>query len=475
MTYFLFHKNVKVLSANFNSENNLFLDVIEIFNDKHIPIGLQTMPQTNFTKALNFWWQSRLIPKNRNYSHNINFNLSEYYKNSNGFNLSDQYWIKDENSQMTWEEGNFFQNDFDKDIGEYLITQNNHLLQNLKSNTPDLFSNGEQDKRWIIENNKRYLLKYGKPPYYQQPFNEKLVSEICKQLKINYVNYNCVVKNPEQPIFYSSCKCFIDENTEFVPAGFVQYAFKKEKGVSEYQHLINCCKKLKMPDIQNIENEFAKMNIVDYIVANVDRHYGNFGFIRDVKTLEWKGVAPIFDTGNSIFFDLPTSDLRKSTSLTENVISKSFSQTQKKQIIKFANQEALLDLNFSKLKDIDKYFQEILQQNLKIDKERRELLSNILLQRIEDVQRLIFFYNDITKNFLLDISKDNSSEDFFKKVVKAKNNVENLGLKENKVIENYLKNLKPISKEDFEEKLKIDINNISKSKQKLQKTYDRER
>ena len=87
------------------------------------------------------------------------------------------------------------------------------------------------------------------------------------------------------------------------------------------------------------------MNIVDYIIANTDRHYGNFGFIRNVNTLEWEGFAPIFDTGNAMFYDFPTSDLRKSTALMENVISKNFAQTQKKQIIKFTRISVLNNLN----------------------------------------------------------------------------------------------------------------------------------
>ena len=35
-------------------------------------------------------------------------------------------------------------------------------------------------------------------------------------------------------------------------------------------------------------------------MLNEDRHLSNFGIIRDVKTLEWKQVCPIFDTGRSM-------------------------------------------------------------------------------------------------------------------------------------------------------------------------------
>ena len=43
-----------------------------------------------------------------------------------------------------------------------------------------------------------------------------------------------------------------------------------------------------------------KMLTCDYILGNSDRHYNNFGAIRDVRTLKFISMAPIFDTGNSL-------------------------------------------------------------------------------------------------------------------------------------------------------------------------------
>lgn len=117
-----------------------------------------------------------------------------------------------------------------------------------------------------------------------------------------------------------------------------------------------------MKDIDEIENRITEMNIIDYITTNTDRHYGNFGFIRNVNTLDWEGFAPIFDTGNVMFYDFPTSDLRKSTALMKNVISKSFAQIQKKQIIRFPTKEAYLNVDFSKLKGIENYYRYVLQK-----------------------------------------------------------------------------------------------------------------
>lgn len=40
--------------------------------------------------------------------------------------------------------------------------------------------------------------------------------------------------------------------------------------------------------------------LVDYLMRNIDRHYNNFGLIRDVETLRVR-PAPLFDTGASLW------------------------------------------------------------------------------------------------------------------------------------------------------------------------------
>ena len=45
------------------------------------------------------------------------------------------------------------------------------------------------------------------------------------------------------------------------------------------------------------------MIVLDCIIANEDRHYNNFGALRNAETLEWLGMAPIYDSGSSLGFD----------------------------------------------------------------------------------------------------------------------------------------------------------------------------
>lgn len=50
------------------------------------------------------------------------------------------------------------------------------------------------------------------------------------------------------------------------------------------------------------------MILCDDIMANTDRHWRNFGLIRDVETLEYR-TAPLFDTGSSLWCRVPTREL----------------------------------------------------------------------------------------------------------------------------------------------------------------------
>ena len=42
-----------------------------------------------------------------------------------------------------------------------------------------------------------------------------------------------------------------------------------------------------------------RMIAADYIIGNKDRHFGNFGFIRNVRDGRILGLAPMFDSGLS--------------------------------------------------------------------------------------------------------------------------------------------------------------------------------
>lgn len=49
--------------------------------------------------------------------------------------------------------------------------------------------------------------------------------------------------------------------------------------------------------------------MTDYLLTNTDRHMNNISVIRNPDTLEVLGFAPIYDSGNSMYYNIPYEQL----------------------------------------------------------------------------------------------------------------------------------------------------------------------
>ena len=70
---------------------------------------------------------------------------------------------------------------------------------------------------------------------------------------------------------------------------------------------------------KNLGKKFEKalndLIVFDAIICNVDRHFGNFGFIVDNETNQIVAPAPLFDHGNSLFNMAGRDDLESEEKL----------------------------------------------------------------------------------------------------------------------------------------------------------------
>ena len=132
------------------------------------------------------------------------------------------------------------------------------------------------------------------------------------------------------------------------------------------------------------------MLTVDFIIANTDRHYNNFGFLRNPDTLEWLGLAPVFDSGTSFFhdesvFSLKNPNLRESS----KIKAKPFAPNQKDQMKKIPFKEYCSDLKFENLDGILEFFGKLISQNPYIEQEQAEILCKTLNSRIKETENLL--------------------------------------------------------------------------------------
>ena len=383
MKRILMHRRTQVASIEFDDATGFIQKIEEIYAPEHLPIGIPVRNGIADRTAFNDWWTDRSIPASRSGIRealeileisNTKLLLLRCY----GLSLSDQYWIKPDGSNLTWENINFFDNSFSDDIGDVLFGAPKHANE-LNLSSPDNTSDGFLKKRWKIIDGKRCLIKGGSNPFRQQPFNEVIATEIMARLNIPHVPY-ALVWNNDAP--YSICEDFVDENTELIPAWRVMMIQKKSNNVSIYQHFVKCCEFLGIKDVVPF---LDRMITLDYIIANEDRHFNNFGLLRNAETLEWIGMAPIYDSGSSLGYDKLPSQMKSE----KDVRCKPFKNHHLEQL-QLVQSFDWLDL--SKLADVEDVIRGILSQDTDenyIDEYRINAVVNAVKRRLQNLEQLV--------------------------------------------------------------------------------------
>ena len=344
--YTLMHKDVPVANIGISSATGTIYKINNVITPEHLPVGVRSK-KDKAQKAvidragLDTWWSDRCIPESRDGADAI-FNKLNTRKpktlitNAYGLSLSDAYWVRPKDSNVKWKDINFFNNAFSGDMGDILF-ENTKKNDNFNLCSPDNTTDGCLKKKWQIIDGKRCLIKGGNGAFNQQPFNEVIASRIMDKLDIPHIPYEIYWQNGYP---YSVCETFASPDTELVSAWNVIQTRPKANHESFYMHYTKICKEF---GIKDIEHRLDQMIVLDYITANEDRHFNNFGIIRDANTLEWTGAAPIFDSGTSLGYD------KLSHRLDIDIKCKPFRTSHEKQLELVKSFDWV---DFSKLKDV---------------------------------------------------------------------------------------------------------------------------
>ena len=175
----LMHQDTEVVDIVVDSETGHIASVKEIYSVDDLPVGINPL---FIEKDLSNWWNERSIPLSRSGLADAleqldiqspRFLLTKCL----GLSLSDQYWIKDKQSNIKWKQVNFFDNKFSEDLGELLFGKQFDKNE-INLSSPDSTSIGNLKKRWKIIDDRRYLVKGGSNPYQQEPVNEVVASRV---------------------------------------------------------------------------------------------------------------------------------------------------------------------------------------------------------------------------------------------------------------------------------------------------------
>ena len=211
-----------------------------------------------------------------------------------GLSLSDTYWILPEYEYFTWKEVNLFTNKFDKALGWMAFTGvPSDVSRHLR--TPELTTVGVLPKYWDRDKSKVFLVKGGTRHYANaglEPISEVCASVIAEVLGLNAIRYDyAIVEN--RPV--SICKLFTSEDIGLLTA----QEFRFLAGIDN----ISVSLKDYMEIMQNFgleTKELKRMIFFDDLVRNSDRHLNNWGFSVCNNTRRLLGLAPIWDTGESL-------------------------------------------------------------------------------------------------------------------------------------------------------------------------------
>lgn len=313
MKCLLMNKNTPVVLLEYNTEYNLIEKVYETYDIRYAPLSVYNAyndNSKNLAKEINKWFRNRGIPSWRKdlegLLEKLNVSTTEELLNkAYALSLSDQYWIKEQNSSIEWENINFFENDFKYKgyLQASLSSSVSKKLNQAELMSPNNTTDGMLQKGWIIENDKRVLVKGTYETSREEPINEWLASEICLRLNFFHCKYSIDIVNDK---IVSKCENFISKDEEIISANDIYYLEKKPNNINDYEHYINILEHHNVPKArENVENMF----ILDYLIMNIDRHLRNFGVIRNVHTLEWTSVTPIFDNGESMQCDKLTNNI----------------------------------------------------------------------------------------------------------------------------------------------------------------------
>ncbi len=282
-------------------EYGFSVEILSVNEDKRklFPLDLEVTPD-----GIQKWLKHRTIPQNREMAYEILKAMQLEQNDLKGFvdvcfalSLNDSYWVTPHDFNRPFSFYNLFENKFNATLSLIAYAGYGSTSQKFLT-TPELTTGGMLRKAWRYKGEDGiWLYKSGTDGFANtgnEPFSEFYASQVAEKMGINAVHYEL---ERWCHILASKCRLFTDVDTSYIPIGRIVTTggieacidFYKEHGDDFYQQL-------------------ASMLCFDAIILNEDRHFGNFGVLRDNHTGDIIAPAPVFDNGLSLLCYAMQSD-----------------------------------------------------------------------------------------------------------------------------------------------------------------------
>lgn len=257
-----------------------------------LPLGMEPTD-----RDLARWLRCRKIPRNRAYIHTF---LAKAGLSANstmaiidvskGLSLNDCYWVVREDFKKSFDQCNLYENRFSKILANIAFTGYGSPVRSSVASSPEFTTNGMLPKCWRRQDGAILLYKGGTDGASNtgnEPYAEFYAWQIAKTMGLSAVPYTVTKWKGN---ICSKCELFTSKETSFVPVGNVVTGGGMPMVLDYYESLG-----------QEYTDALAGMLVFDAVIANTDRHFGNFGFLVDARTNQIEAPAPLFDHGNSLF------------------------------------------------------------------------------------------------------------------------------------------------------------------------------
>lgn len=381
--YVLKHKDDDVAMVQVNCHSGEIEYVLDVYMPERLPVGCAP----DHMEHLAAWWMERAIPNSRrgigqalrrlNEKSNLSLMLNSY-----GLSLTDHYWMQPLGKEEYWSERNFYENKFTDQLGDFLTdSEKMDTIDKISKFSPSSSVNGEMKKKWMIRDDIRYLMKVSTRDYGQQSVNELIATKLHERLQWEhfspYTVENVTIDGLEVPC--SLNPLFTSKEYELVSAYQLIKNVKVSNHSNMYEEMIQQAVQYGLQE-KEVREQLEYMILTDFILSNTDRHFNNFGFLYHAEEGKFVSMAPIFDTGNALFFDREI--IPSGNSLLEIEVT-SF-RKREVDMLQYVTNRHLVDTE--KLRDFDSEAEALLLKYTEMPQERGMKIANTIRQKIEYIE-----------------------------------------------------------------------------------------
>lgn len=313
MIYVLKQFDIPLL--RFSATTDTSVPEIEIlwYNIDHtdkLPLDLQLTPE-----SLSKWLRHRIIPKNRANVHSLlakcGLNLNRPMSIINvckALSLNDCFWVTEDGDDSNFDKVNLYDNPFSNVLAALAFTGYGSSIRSSLTSSPEFTTNGMLRKCWRRISGKIYLYKGGTDGASNagnEPYSEFYAAQVAQAMGIHAIPYGL---SKWKGTLCSTCELFTDKERAFLPVGRLA-THGGFKAVTEYYQQLG----------PEYTSALGDMIVLDALICNVDRHYGNFGFLIDNNSNQIVAPAPLFDHGNSLFNFAGTDTWESDSALEEYI------------------------------------------------------------------------------------------------------------------------------------------------------------